>query len=277
VRRLPLSRTRLRWLLVVIAAPALLGAIASAVVDWRHLPLVSNERFVGVLLVDGEAYFGHLDDDGTGGDIRLSDVYYFEDAQKGSSGLALGLRKRGGEAHQPADTMHINRDHVLAVEALGDASPVVRAIAAQRALGRDVASSFLERRLVGDSLLVDVQRAATENDIARGFRTATQTLDKTKDLVLKISEQQAATFRAKGMDDLRTVRHAALVALGTTVGMTEGAAETYAKATEARLDAPNDVIVPTLLAPDLYAIVARADQLYGQATDATVQQMTSAK
>jgi hypothetical protein len=277
VRRLPLSRTRLRWLLVVIAAPALLGAIASAVVDWRHLPLVSNERFVGVLLVDGEAYFGHLDDDGTGGDIRLSDVYYFEDAQKGSSGLALGLRKRGGEAHQPADTMHINRDHVLAIEALGDASPVVRAIAAQRALGRDVASSFLERRLVGDSLLVDVQRAATENDIARGFRTATQTLDKTKELVLKISEQQAATFRAKGMDDLRTVRHAALVALGTTVGMTDGAAETYAKATEARLDAPNDVIVPTLLAPDLYAIVARADQLYGQATDATVQQMTSAK
>ena len=277
MRRLRISRARIRRLLVILVAPALVGAFASAVLDWRHLPLIASERFVGVLLVDGEAYFGHLDDDGTGGDIRLSDVYYFEDAQKGSSGLALGLRKRGSEAHQPTDTMHINRDHVLAIEALGDASPVVRAIAAQRALGKDVAGGLLERRLVGDHFLVDLQRAATENDIARGFSSAVQTLDKTKDLVLKINEQEAATLRANGMGDLRSVRRAALVVLGTTLGMTEAAADSYAAATEVRLDAPNNVIVPTLLAPDLYAIVARADQLYGQATDATVQQMTSAK
>lgn len=277
MRRLPRVRAHRRWLATVIVAPAVVGGLLSASVDWRSLPLVSPERFTGVLLVDGEAYFGHLEDDGTGGDIRLSDVYYFQDAQKGSSGLPLGLVKRGAEAHQPADTMHINRDHVLAIERLGVSSPVVRAIEAERALGHDLGGGLLDRRVVGDASLVSAQRAAVENDLARGFKTGTDTLDKSKELVLKISDAQAAAYRAKGADDLRSVRHAALVALGTATGMSQDAAESYARATESRLDAPSDRIAPLLLAPDLYAIVTRADQLYGQATDAAIKQMTGSQ
>lgn len=263
-----------RWLLSVVVVPALVGGLLSASLDLRSLPFLSPERFTGVLLVDGQAYFGHLDDDGTGGDIRLSDVYYFQDAQKGSSGLPLGLVKRGSEAHRPADTMHINRDHVLAIERLVPTSPVVRAIAAERALGHDTGGSFLEHRLVGDAALLAAQRAATENDIARGFKNGTDTLDKSKELVLKISDAQAAAYRAKGADDLRSVRHAALVALGTATGMAQDAAESYARSTETRLDAPSAAIPATLLAPDLFSIVSSADQLYGQAADAAIKQMT---
>jgi hypothetical protein len=266
-----------RWLLSVLGAPALLGGVLSAAVDWRDMPFVAGERFAGVLLVDGEAYFGHLDDDGTGGDVRLSDVYYFQDAQKGSSGLALGLVKRGAEAHQPTDQMRINRDHVLAVERLTPSSPVYRAIAAQRALGRDTGGAFFEVRTVGDRRLVDEQRVTVENDLARGFKTGVDTLEKSKELVLKITDAQAAALRAKGVEDLKNVRRAALVTLGTAVGMGQAEAAAYAAAAETRLDTPSDKIPATLLAPDLYAIVARADQLYAQASDAAIQQITSAR
>lgn len=274
---MPRVRLNARWLASVIVAPALVGGSLSASVDWRSLPFVSPERFTGVLLVDGQAYFGHLEDDGTGGDIRLSDVYYFQDAQKGSSGLPLGLVKRGSEAHQPADTMHINRDHVLAIERLGPASPVVRAIEVERALGHDTGGSFIERRVAADASLVAAQRAAAENALARGFRTGMDTLERSKELVLKIDDAQASALRAKGADDLRSVRHAALVTLGATLGMTADAAESYARATETRLDTPSLSIAPLLLAPDVFAIVSRADQLYAQAADAAVKQMTGSQ
>lgn len=264
-----------RWLATRVLVPALLAVVVGANVDFTALPGLSPERFSAVLLVDGQAYFGHLDDNGAGGTVRLSDVYYFVDAQKGSTGMPLGLVKRGAEAHQPTDVMRINRDKVLAVERLAASSQVVAAIAAQRGLGKDTQGGFLERRVVGGSGLLGAQRAATENALARGFKKAADQLRTAlTELVLPVSAETAAQIAAKAAEDLRSVRAAALSALATSYGMSQADADAYVRTTGARLDAPSDGIPATLLAPDLYAIVSRADQLYTQVSDGAITQMT---
>ena len=64
----------LRWALV----PAALGLFVSGNVDARSLPFFGAERESAVLLLDGQAYFGHLDDSGETGSLLLRDVYYSE-------------------------------------------------------------------------------------------------------------------------------------------------------------------------------------------------------
>ncbi len=274
MRRLTLTLDR-GWLATRVLVPALLAVAVGANVDFTALPLISPERFTAVLLVDGEAYFGHLDDSGGSGTIRLSDVYYFQDAQKGSTGMPLGLVKRGGEAHQPADTMRINRDKVLAIERLAGSSQVVTAIAAQRGLGKDKRGAFFERRLVGDAGLMAAQQRATENALARGFMKAAEQLQKAQtELVLPISADASAQIVAKAMGDLRSVRAAALAAVAGAYGMPQTESDAYVRSAASRLDAPNAAIPAILLAPELYAIVNRADQLFAQASDAGVTQMT---
>lgn len=118
-----------RWLLVPLAA-----VVAAATVDPAALPFIGAEKLYAVFLLDGQAYFGHLDDVPWSDTIRLTDVYYFEDARKTTTDLPVGLLKRGGELHQPADGMRIRRDKVLAVERIGLSSPVATAIETQRAV-----------------------------------------------------------------------------------------------------------------------------------------------
>ena len=118
----------LRWSLACIALPALLGVFVSANLDARSLPLVGPERMSAVLFLDGQAYFGHLDDSGESGTLVLRDVYYFKNSEGGVTGLPVGLVRRGTEAHEPADGMRINRDRVLAVERVGLGSAVAQAI-----------------------------------------------------------------------------------------------------------------------------------------------------
>ena len=122
----------LRWL----AVPALVGAIAAAALDPAALPFAGTERISAVFLLDGQAYFGHLDDSPFSGTIVLRDIYYLNDATKITTDLPVGLVKRGGELHQPTDVMYIRRDKVLAIERITLTSPVGQAIATQRALDR---------------------------------------------------------------------------------------------------------------------------------------------
>jgi hypothetical protein len=123
------------WLRTIAAAVAL-GTAAGALIDPLATPWSGNERISAVLLVDGQAYFGHLTDLPWSDTIELRDVYYFQDARMTSTNLPLGLQRRGGELHQPADGMIFRRDKVLAIERLAPASPVRAAIAAERALVR---------------------------------------------------------------------------------------------------------------------------------------------
>lgn len=126
------ARDALRW----IVAPVVLGLLLGAAVDRGALPFSGNERISAVFLIDGQGYFGHLEDLPWSDTVVLRDVYYFEDARKMNTNLDVALVKRGGEVHQPADAMRFRRDKILAVERISPSSPVARAIGVQRSLER---------------------------------------------------------------------------------------------------------------------------------------------
>ena len=125
-------RRALAWTVL----PLVLGVVLGASIDAHTLPFVGSERISAVFLLDGEAYFGHLDDMPWSGTLVLRDVYYMNDATKVTTDLPVGLVKRGGELHQPTDVMYIRRDKVLAIERVTASSPIALAIASQRTLDR---------------------------------------------------------------------------------------------------------------------------------------------
>ena len=129
-RQDPGWRTILGWVIL----PAVLGAIIALNVDRSSLPFVGTERIAAVILLDGQAYFGHLEEPIGSDSVVLRDVYYFQDARSSTTQLPLALVRRGGEAHGPADGMRIRRAEVLVIEPVGAGSAVAAAIAAERAI-----------------------------------------------------------------------------------------------------------------------------------------------
>src|SRR5207247_5030480 len=159
---------RLRWGLRWVVAPALIGMFVSANLDPRSLPFFGPERETAVLFLDGQAYFGHLDDSGENGTLVLRDVYYFKSAEGGATGVAVGLVRRGSEAHEPADGMRINRDRVFAIERVGLASPVAQAIPiARRLLHADPRAFSPNRITVAGANALAAPRVAAPPDSAR--------------------------------------------------------------------------------------------------------------
>lgn len=267
----------LRWAVPWIVIPAILGVFVSANIDVHALPLVGPERETAVLFLDGQAYFGHLDDSGESGTLVLRDVYYFQDAKGGTTGLPVALVARGQEAHEPIDGMAINRDQVLAIERVRPESAVAKAIEAERALRGGAGPVLsLNRASQPSRSGLAVQRAATEQGIARGYAAAVEQLRKlTTDLVLPVSKAEAQTISDNAVVDLRTVRRGALTKLAETLGMGSVEADAYVRATEARLDVSTFTSdAGVLLAPDLSAIVARANTLYGQVGDTAAKLLT---
>ena len=128
--RPPDWRTVVAWVIV----PAIAGLVLAGNVDRSALPVVGSERLAAVILVDGQAYFGHLEEPIGSDSVVLRDVYYFQDARTSTTQLPLALVKRGGEAHGPADGMRIRRDQILIVERVGPGSAVAAAIATERAI-----------------------------------------------------------------------------------------------------------------------------------------------
>jgi hypothetical protein len=250
----------LRWSLAWIVLPALIGVFVSANLDLRSLPIFGAERLSAVLFLDGQAYFGHLDDSGENGTLVLRDVYYFKNSEGGVTGVPVGLVRRGTEAHEPADGMRINRDRVLAVERVGLGSAVAQAIQVERQLLHTPAGNVsLNRTTVATAAALAAQRVATEHAIARSWTAAADQLRKLNDLVLPVSKVEASAITEKALADLRTVRRNALAALGAQIGMSTGDADLYVRATDPLLEAQsfaNETGV--LLAPDLDAIVTRA-------------------
>ena len=122
--------------ILTLLAALVIGVILGASLDPAAVPFFGTERISAVFLLDGEAYFGHLEDVPWSGNLVLRDVYYVNDATKVTTDLPVGLVKRGGELHQPVDVMYIRRDKVLAVEVVTAASPIGMAIAAQRTIDR---------------------------------------------------------------------------------------------------------------------------------------------
>jgi hypothetical protein len=120
------------WIGRFLIAPALIGALLALAVPAPNA--WGTERMSAVLLLDGQAYFGHLREVPWSDTVELRDVYYFQDARATTEGLPLGLVRRGAELHQPLDGMQVRRDKILAIEQVGASSPVLAAIAAQRTL-----------------------------------------------------------------------------------------------------------------------------------------------
>jgi hypothetical protein len=269
----------LRWSLPWIVVPALLGVLVSANLDLRSLPLFGPERLSAILFLDGQAYFGHLDDSGESGMLVLRDVYYFKNSSGSPTGLPVGLVRRGTEAHEPADGMRINRDRILAVERVGLTSAVGTAIQVDREIAKVSPSAVsLNRVTVGGQSALVAQRAAVEHDLQRAWAGAAEQLAKLNELVLPIGKAEAQAITQKALDDLRTVRRNALGAVGTAVGMSSADAEAYVRATDPGLEAQTFANEPgVLLAPDLDAIVTRATQLYAQVGDAAAKQLTVPK
>lgn len=266
----------LRWGARWVVLPAVLGVFVSANVDFRSLPIFGSERISAVLFLDGQAYFGHLDDSGESGTLVLRGVYYFKNSEGSTTGLAVGLVRRGTEAHEPADGMRINRDRILAIERVGNGSAVAQAIQVERELlHASPGAVSLNRTAVADAAALATQRVAAEHDIARAWSAAVAQLGKLNDLVLPVSKAEAQTITDKAVADLRTVRSNALIALATALGMPPADAEAYMRATDPSLEGQTFANDPgVLLAPDLDSIVTRATQLYAQVGDAAAKQLT---
>ena len=269
----------LRWGLAWIGLPLVLGIFVSANLDLRSLPLFGPERMSAVLFLDGQAYFGHLDDSGENGTLLLRDVYYFKNSEGAVTGVPVGLVRRGTEAHEPADGMRINRDRILAIERVGPGSPVAQAVQVERELTHTSPGNVsLNRTTVAGAAALRDQRVAAEHDLARSWTAAVDQLRKLNDLVLPVTKAEADQITEKAMADLRTVRRNALAALGREVGMSATDIDAYVRSTDPLLDGQSFATdVGVLLAPDLDAIVNRATQLYGQVGDAAAKQLTQAK
>jgi len=268
----------LRWGGAWVLLPLLLGIFVSANVDARSLPLFGPERLSAVLFLDGQAYFGHLDDSGENGTLVLRDVYYFKNSEGAVTGVPVALVRRGTEAHEPADGMRINRDRILAVERVGSGSAVGQAIQVERELVHASPGPSLNRTAVGSAAALAVQRVAAEHDLARAWSAAVDQLRKLNDLVLPITKAEAVQITDKAMADLRSVRQNALAALGAKLGMSATEADAYVRATDPLIEGQSFATDPgVLLAPELDGIVTRATQLYAQVGDAAAKQLTQAK
>jgi hypothetical protein len=268
----------LRWAVPWVALPLLAGVFVSANVDLRSLPVVGPERMSAVLFLDGQAYFGHLDDSGESGTLVLRDVYYFKNSTGSVTGVPVGLVRRGTEAHEPADGMRINRDRILAVERVGPGSAVAQAIDVERQLLHTSPGISLNRTTVAGTPAVAAQRVAVEHDIARAWVAAVDQLRKLNDLVLPVTKAQADAITQQAIADLRTVRRNALGALAGQLAMSSADADAYVRATDPLLESQSFANEPgVLLAPDFDALVARATQLYAQVGDAAAKQLTESK
>ena len=132
--------------------------------------------------------------------------------------------------------------------------------------------------VVADRAAVAAHQSAAERDIERGYETSTDQVKKARALKLAIGGAQADAIATKALSDLATLRHSALFSMSQVLGATSDAAEAYAKSTEQALDAkrgqPQPSAAPVLLAPRLYAIVTRFDQLATQISDQAVADLT---
>ena len=138
-------------------------------------------------------------------------------------------------------------------------------------------------RLAGGTTLADrpavaAQQLVAERDLARGYGVATDQVSKARDLKLAIPAQQADAIAKKALADLFTLRHSALVSLAQLTGSPADAAESYAKQTEEAMDAkrgqPASASEAVLLAPRLYAIVARFNDLATRISDQATTELT---
>jgi hypothetical protein len=95
---------------------------------------------------------------------------------------------------------------------------------------------------------------------------------------LPVTTVQAAAIQQRATADLKTVRRAALADLAAASGLRNVDAQAYVSAADPRLDDAGSVAseAGVLLAPGFFAIVSRADALFGQVADQATRELTTA-
>ena len=146
-------------------------------------------------------------------------------------------------------------------------------------LAADPVRIALERRIdpqqIAGPVEVGSQRDAAERALGRGYAKALEQLRSTGNVRLPVTASQAAAIQERAIADLNIVRRAALTDLASSTGM-GAAAAAYIGAAQVRLDtaAPPDE-AGVLLAPGLFAIVSRANQLYSQVAERATRELTT--
>ena len=131
---------------------------------------------------------------------------------------------------------------------------------------------------IADRAELAVQQAAAERDLERGYEQNVEQVRKVRALKLPLPAPQVDAITTKALADLKTLRHSAFVSLGQALGAAAGDTERYAVSLEQRYDAQpasaEPARAPVLLAPRLYAIVVRMDDLAGQLSDRATRDLT---
>jgi hypothetical protein len=146
------------------------------------------------------------------------------------------------------------------------------ALVATGALGRVAGGTT-----VADGAAVGAQQEVAVRDLQRGYELNVEQIRKVRALKLAIPAAQADAIATKALADLATLRHSALLTLAQVLAL-PGDPEAFAKRTEQLLDAPAaqtpPSAAPVLLAPRLYGIVARFDQLAAAISDKATTDLT---
>jgi hypothetical protein len=121
-----------RLLVVVIIATAIV--LGGRAYGEGYPPFCCDDnKWTGVFLTNGQAYFGHYYD-GPGDYAKLYEVYYVLATQLQSQDprtpaqTQLSLQRLGGEIHGPEQVMRISKQQILFLEDLRPDSPVVQSI-----------------------------------------------------------------------------------------------------------------------------------------------------
>lgn len=121
------------WLLPIIIVIVVIGLyIGGMMMGWW-----GKSNLKAVFLVNGQVYFGKISRE-TSRDIYLNNVYYIQLQDQEQPGATSTdptktvqvptLLKRGEELHRPYGDMRINREQVVAIENVGNDSPIAQQI-----------------------------------------------------------------------------------------------------------------------------------------------------
>lgn len=141
---------------------------------------------------------------------------------------------------------------------------------------RDRITNGLDPRAVASAADLSDQRDKTEQSIGRGYRKALEQLRTARGLRLPIPEAEAERIFQRSIAELGTLRREALAAVAEAYGLAPAEVTTYVTQAEARVEQIGNDRSSALLAPRLYAVVLRFDQVAQQIADKGTEQMTTA-
>lgn len=140
---------------------------------------------------------------------------------------------------------------------------------------RDAIAAGVSPEPVATRAVIDAQVVAAEHAVQRGYAASIGQLDKVKQLNLAIGAEQAAAFDRKARDDLYAERQDALAVIAGLLALRGTAADAYVASVERDLGQNSYASGPgVLLAPPLYLVVRRADDLFQQTSDRAVTELT---